>query len=975
MQRIIIFFLISLTLQSCSFNNSAIPAKKDKALISFVNPFIGTGGHGHTYPGVSMPFGMMQLSPDTRLEGWDGCSGYHFSDEYIYGFSHTHLSGTGISDYGDILLMPTDEMLFNNGADGEKGYRAHFSHVNETASPGYYKVWLDSTNILVELTTTLRAGMHKYTYPSSKNQFLILDLEHRDQFLDMKVSEISKYEIKGYRYSKAWAEEQRVYFYIKFSHPMEIPTHFHRTPDRRTRMAGYQFINPNNDPVYVSIGISAVDESGAKKNLEEEIGNKTFDQLKQEAEATWERQLEKIVVESTNEDYKINFYTSLYHSMLAPNLYQDVDGRYRGMDMKIHQTNDFEYYTVFSLWDTYRAAHPLYTIIEQERTNDFINTFLAKYDEGGIMPIWDLSANYTGCMIGYHAVSVIADAYLKNIRGYDTEKAFQAMKFSAMQDKLGLKSYKEFGFISVEEESESVSKTLEYAYDDWTIAQMALAMRKTQDYNYFIKRAQNYKNVFDPETKFMRGRFRNTWFAPFDPYEVNFNYTEANAWQYSFYVPQDINGFIKLLGGKKSLEYKLDDLFSATKKTSGRSQADISGLIGQYAHGNEPSHHMAYLYNFVNKPNKTQEIVHQILTELYHNKPDGISGNEDCGQMSAWYVFSALGFYPVTPGINEYIIGTPLFDKATFNLENGNQFTIIAENLSEENIYITSAILNGKPLTRSFLFHEEIMKGGTLIFKMTNSTSEWATSDENLPKTEILDSPITAIPFIAEGDVTYKNNTRVVLKVASKEAAIFYSLNDSEFKKYKDPFIISKETLLKTYAEIKGIKSSLLATRFYKLDPNISITLKTEYANQYNAGGNNALIDGVRGSLDFRTGAWQGYQDTDVIAIVDLGSVKAINTVRINFLQDQRSWIFYPTQIECYVAPGKNFYKNQPWQYIESELSSDNIEIKTIEFNMNGYGARYIKIVAKNLGDLPNWHLGSPINGKAWIFVDEIEIK
>jgi len=347
MQRIIFFFLIFLTLQSCSFNNSSIPAKKDKALISFVNPFIGTGGHGHTYPGVSMPFGMMQLSPDTRLEGWDGCSGYHFSDEYIYGFSHTHLSGTGISDYGDILLMPTDEMLFNNGADGEKGYRAHFSHVNETASPGYYKVWLDSTNILVELTSTLRAGMHKYTYPSSENQFLILDLEHRDQFLDMKVSEISKYEIKGYRYSKAWAEEQRVYFYIKFSHPMEIPTHFHRTPDRRTRMAGYQFINPNNDPVYVTIGISAVDESGAKKNLEEEIGDKTFDQLKQEAEATWERQLGKIVVESTNEDYKINFYTSLYHSMLAPNLYQDVDGRYRGMDMKIHQTNDFEYYTVF----------------------------------------------------------------------------------------------------------------------------------------------------------------------------------------------------------------------------------------------------------------------------------------------------------------------------------------------------------------------------------------------------------------------------------------------------------------------------------------------------------------------------------------------------------------------------------------------------------------------------------------------------
>ena len=960
---------------SCSNQEKVTPAEKDKPLTSYVNTFIGTGGHGHTYPGATMPFGMMQLSPDTRLDGWDGCSGYHYSDSYIYGFSHTHLSGTGVSDYGDILLMPTDSLSFNNGANGKKGYRAHFSHETEVASPGYYKVHLDSTDIEVELTVTARAGMHKYTYPSSENQKLILDLEHRDQFLDMKVVEVSKYEVKGYRFSKAWAEDQRLYFHIKFSHAIDIPTHFHRDPDRRTRMAGYQFINPLNEPVYVSIGISAVDEEGARKNLEAEIGKKSFEQLKTEADAVWEKQLEKVVIESPNEDYKTIFYSSLYHTMIAPNLYQDVDGRYRGMDLEIHQTTDFDYYTVFSLWDTYRAAHPLYTIIEQERTNDFINTFLAKYDEGGIMPIWDLSANYTGCMIGYHAVPVIADAYLKGIRSYDTEKAFTAMKHSAFQDKLGLKSYKELGYIPVEEESESVSKTLEYAYDDWTIAQMAKSMDKEEDFKLFTERAQNYKNVMDPETNFARGRFRNTWFAPFDPYEVNFNYTEANAWQYSLYVPQDISGLMKLMGGKEVFEKQLDTLFVAKAETSGRDQADITGLIGQYAHGNEPSHHMAYLYNFVNKPSKTQEKVHQILTTLYQNAPDGISGNEDCGQMSAWYVLSSLGFYSVTPSSNQYIIGTPLFPKATINLESGKSFTVIAENISETNKYIASATLNGIDLNKSYLNHTDIVNGGNLVFKMTNSPSDWGTEDEYIPSTEITQHLITPAPFISEGEVAFKNETKVVLNVASESTQIFYSLDASEYTKFTEPFLISEDATLKTYAEKDGIKSAQLTTQFYKIDPNLSIKLETEYANQYNAGGQNALIDGIRGTRDFRTGAWQGYQNKDVIAIVDLGSIKPIETITVNFLQDQGSWIFYPTEVECYVAPGKTFYKSLPTQKIDATVRSEEAALKSIQFDMKGYSSRYIKIVAKNLGDLPAWHLGAPFDGKAWIFIDEIEVK
>ena len=952
-------------------------------LTSFVNPFIGTGGHGHTYPGATMPFGMMQLSPDTRLEGWDGCSGYHYSDEYIYGFSHTHLSGTGVSDYGDVLLMPTNAANFNNGASGNSGYRAHFSHENETASPGYYKVFLDDTNIEVELTVSKRSGIHHYTFPKGSKQILILDIEHRDMVLSSEIKALSKTEISGHRHSEAWAKDQRLFFNIEFSRPyknVEYYSRFVGNWDNPTKVA-FEFEASKGNELFVKVGISAVDEAGAKKNLEAEIGNKTFQQIKEEAEAAWEKQLGKIEIETQNENQRTIFYTALYHTMIAPNLYQDVDGRYRGMDLEIHQSNDFENYTVFSLWDTYRAAHPLYTIIEKERTNHFINSLLAKHDEGGILPIWPLAANYTGCMIGYHSVPVIADAYLKGIRGFDAEKAFEAMKHSTLQDKLGLKSYKEFGFIPVEEESESVSKTLEYAYDDWTIAQMAKAMGNMEDYQIYSERAQYYKNVFDPETKFMRGRFRNTWFAPFDPYEVNFNYTEANSWQYSFYAPQDISGLINLMGGKDDFENQLDKLFTAKNETSGREQADITGLIGQYAHGNEPSHHMAYLYNFVNKPAKTQEKVHQILNELYQNAPDGISGNEDCGQMSAWYIFSAMGFYPVTPANNQYIIGTPLFEKAIINLEDGKKFEISAENLSDENKYISSAKLNGKSLNRSFIFHSEIMDGGKLVFKMTDKPSKWATKDDEIPITEITENLIVLPPFIVKGEVAFKNETQISLGVSSPKTDIYYSLNDSEFKKYTQPFTISEGTILKTYAEklpLKpsarnlGKRSTLLKTHFYKIDTNLSITLETQYANQYNGGGKNALIDGIHGANDFRTGTWQGYHDTDLKATVDLGSEKEVKTVAVSFLRDQRSWIFYPTEVVCLVSENGKDFTELPIQKIDATHPSEEVEIKTISFEIEK-NVQFVKIIAKNFGDLPKGHLG--YGGKAWLFVDEIEIK
>ena len=972
-----LLFLIILVVISCTEKTEVSNAQKAKNLISYVNPFIGTGGHGHTYPGATMPFGMLQLSPDTRLDGWDGCSGYHYSDNEIYGFSHTHLSGTGVSDYGDILLMPTNKQVFNNGADGKEGYKSKFSHTNEVAEPGFYKVHLEDTNIDVELTVSKRSGMHKYNFPTADNQFVILDLLHRDKVLAAKITKISDTEIVGYRFSEAWADDQRLFFSIKTSHPF---TDVLQSPPKKGMAAAQKialnFINPNNETVFIKIGISAVDIEGAKKNLEAEIGNKTFEQVKKTAQEFWEQQLEKIVLEDTNEDNKTNFYTSLYHVSIAPNLYQDVDGRYRGMDLKIHETKDFDYYTVFSLWDTYRAAHPLYTIIEQKKTNDFINTFLAKYEEGGIMPIWDLAGNYTHCMIGYHAVPVIADAYLKGIRKYNVEKAFKAMKHSATRDTLGLDSYKNFGFIPVEKESESVSKTLEYAYDDWTIAQMAKDLGKEEDYKTYTERAQSYKNVFDPNTQFMRGRFRNTWFAPFDPYEVNFNYTEANSWQYSFYVPQDISGFTTLLGGKQQLENQLDKLFTAEGKTSGSHQVDITGLIGQYAHGNEPSHHMAYLYNFVNKPFKTQEKTRQILTELYMNSPDGISGNEDCGQMSAWYIFSSLGFYPVTPGSNQYIIGSPLFDKATINLENGKSFTVEAIDNSSENKYIKSATLNGENYEFSFINHKDIINGGSLVFEMADKQTNWGTADKYIPKTSIDEHLIVATPFIEKGKIAFKGSTEITLGNVDKEATIFYTLGD-EFQQYKEPFKISEKGILKVYAEKEGLKSKTITTDFYKINPDIKINLKSEYANQYNAGGDDALIDGIVGAEDFRTGTWQGYFDTDLVAVVDLGKVdNKEGKITVNFLEDQRSWIFLPIEVHCLVSSdGKSFRSLGKYNDLNTKEKED-VSVQNYVFKYPPrFKVRYIKVIAKKLGILPKWHLGYKHDGRSWLFVDEIQIK
>ena len=971
--------LFSIIFYSCNTNIEPV---------NYVNPFIGTGGHGHTFPGATVPFGMVQLSPDTRLEGWDGCSGYHYSDSIIYGFSHTHLSGTGVADYCDILFMPTTEKYYlKNGYkdDIETGYGSRFSKKTEFASPGFYAVKLDDYEIFVELTSTNRAGFHKYSFPKNTEAFVTLDLTHRDEVLESSFKQISEYEIEGMRRSRSWAQDQYIYFVAKFNQPIKklnlavndtIIESITEVVSKNIK-AAFEFGDISNNKLLMKVGISAVSTEGARNNLEAEVPGWNFEEVKQKARMEWNKELSKIKIKSSKENKTI-FYSALYHTMIAPNTFMDVDGKYRGTDLKIHQADDFTNYTIFSLWDTYRATHPLYTIIDQKRTNDFIKTFINQYKNGGQLPVWELAANYTGCMIGYHSVPVIADAYAKGIRDFDIETAYEAMKHSAMQDHLGLESYKKYGYIPAHSESESVSKTLEYAYDDWCIAQMALDLGKTEDYNYYIKRAQSYKNIFDPETGFMRPKTHGAWKYPFDPAEVDFNFTEANSWQYSFYTPQDVSGLINLLGGKENFIKKLDELFSASKETTGRTQADITGLVGQYAHGNEPSHHMAYLYNFANQPWKTQKMVHQLMHEMYSVNPDGYSGNEDCGQMSAWYVLSAMGFYSVTPAADYYVIGSPNLEEAIINLENGNIFTIKANKLNKKNIYIQSATLNGKPFQKSFIHHSTIMEGGELIFEMGNKPNiNWGSQDENIPISEITDNLILPVPFSNAKRRSFTKEVNIELDSHFDDAKIYYTLDNSDptvnSNLYESKINIDKTTTIKYFAEKDGQKTAITELNLVKFPEGRNIKLNTRPHRQYTAGSDSALIDGIYGDNDFRTGAWQGYNGYDLDAIIDLGKTSTVSYLSTNFLQDINSWIFMPEYVEYFISnDGENFISMGKVDNTVPENEWGSI-ITDFTIKMNPIKTRYIKVLGKSGIMCPEWHKGR--GHELHIFADEITIK
>jgi predicted alpha-1,2-mannosidase len=954
----------------------------------YVNPFIGTGGHGHTFPGAVLPFGMVQLSPDTRVDGsWDGCGGYHYSDSIIYGFSHTHLSGTGVSDYGDVLIMP---MLGEPSMDN-KIYSSKFSHLKEKASPGFYEVMLDDDNIKTELTTTLRTGIHKYTFPKTDKANIILDLTHRDKLLNGNIKVIDSVTISGFRISEAWAKEQHVSFIIKFSKPFKkmayaVKRDFKSKLDNKEKAGGafFEFDVSDGKPLLIKVSLSGTDTDGALRNMEAEARHWDFEKYKKDAEQTWNKELSKIEVQSNDKDKLAVFYTALYHCMIHPSLNMDVDGQYRGRDNQVHTASNFNYYTVFSLWDTFRALHPLFTIIDHKRTADFINTFFWQYDAAGRLPVWELAGNETDCMIGYHSVSVIADAITKDIGGFDTVVIYDAIKAAANYTGFGAPVYNQNGYLQIDDEHESVSKTLEYAYDDWCIAQVAQKFKQTKDYIYYIKRAQSYKNVFDPATGFMRPRKNGNWLSPFEPSEVNNHYTEANSWQYSFFVPHDIEGLIKLHGGDAAFEKKLDDLFTTSNKTLGREQVDITGLIGQYAHGNEPSHHMAYLYNYVGKPHKTVQRVHQILNDFYKNTPDGLIGNEDCGQMSAWYVLSSMGFYQVCPGLPEYALSAPLFDKIKINLENGKTFEIESPktSLGNESHAVTSINLNSKTNYRSVITHQQIANGGKLVFNFiakTDSVGKYGQGKFMRPHTKIAGNLIVPVPVIQSQSKSFKQKQEIALSGGIlSNANIAYTLDGNEPTKksplYFKPFIIDTSCIVKAKIYTETDSSKTTKARFFEAPNNYKITLNSKYNRQYSAGGDDGIIDGIYGDLNWRKGEWQGYQGQDFNCVIDMGITKNISAISSNYLQDTRSWILFPTELEYFVSTdGKKF--TSVTKMLNPVAASDyETQLKKFDYHLQKpVKARYVKIIAKNFGKLPEWHLGA--GGKAFIFIDEIEIK
>jgi len=971
---------------------------------SRVDPLIGTGAHGHTFPGPTLPFGMVQLSPDTRLEGWDGCSGYHDTDRVIYGFSHTHLSGTGIPDYGDVLLMPvTGEPHLDNGyrSGPDHGYASRFDKATERASAGWYAVHLADYGVDVELTATERTGLHRYRFPDRGQAWVILDLEHRDEVIDASLRLIGDREIEGHRRSTGWARDQVVYFVARFSRPFaraELASNeavlqdASRVEGKRVK-ARLAFGEPGGE-LLVRVGISAVDVEGARRNLESEQGERGFEEVRRAAHAAWNRALGKIDVAGGTDEQQEIFYSALYHAMIAPNVWSDVDGRYRGMDGHVHRAEGRRQYTVFSLWDTFRATHPLYTLIEPERAREFIETFLAQYEQGGRLPVWELAANETDTMIGYHSVPVIVDAWVKGIRGFNAQRALRAMEHSATLDHFGLAAYRRQGFIGSEDNGESVSKTLEYAFDDFCIARLARELGDIELATRFERRSQGWRHLLDPETGFMRARRNQRWVEPFDPYRVDNNYTEANAWQYSMFVPHDLESLIETLGGDEAFVGRLDAVFEADSRTTGRDQADITGLIGQYAHGNEPSHHMAWLYHYAGAPGRSAERVRQIRDGLYGAGPDGLSGNEDCGQMSSWYVFAAIGFYPVTPCADQYVLGVPLFERVRLNMDSGRSFEIRTQGVSPAGTaYVTEAKLNGQPLSRSFLQHAEIVRGGTLVLTLATEPSDtWGVPAKDRPPSRVPGPPLPAAPFVRSESDRFHESLTVELgsaepgatircslvpgKVAGRQEAADSSIAavagpDESWQICDGPVVVRDSTTIRFVAERDGRQSPTVEAYLHRIPNDWTVVSASDPAPQYSLGGAPALIDGLRGEADWRTGGWLGFQTPEFAAVVDLGRRRTLRRVGASFLQDQRAWIWMPAEVVVSISDDGVSFRETARIATDVDPAAPGVVLRDVTSTMSEHTeARYVRIRARRLAAIPEWHPGR--GGTPWIFVDEL---
>ncbi len=1002
----------------------------------YVNPMVGTGGHGHTFPGAVWPFGMVQLSPDTRTDAsWDGCGGYYYDDTFIYGFSHTHLSGTGVSDYGDILFQPKA----GNSTFNPLKYRSRFDHQKEDAKPGYYANTLIDNDVRVELTAHQRVGAHRYTFTKSKSHlsdsiFVVVDLNHRDYLLGHQLDiQAGGQIVKGYRRSKAWANDQSVFFFSYFSKKI-ISVQYNE--NKSVAILYFGQLNDSTQQKFVIeayVGISFTSLNGAEKNISPIVKKastgqywvaQNFSDIRVLSKNAWNLELGKIDVLQSNssianrETDMVKFYTALYHCMIHPSLASDEDLKYRGRDQQIHQGTR-PYYSVFSLWDTYRALHPLLTIIDRKRTSDFINTFLLQYVQGGRLPVWELGSCETDCMIGYHSVSVIADALMKGIENIDVDLALEAMIHSSNrkeesyfmrvnhQGRLQKSAFKN-DYIDVKSESESVSKSLEYAYNDWCIAQVIQkyklgdnnSEKKWSDLNTeMLRRSNRWQNYLDPETKFMRPKVNGEWIVPFEPREVNNHFTEANSFQYSFYVPHQIELWKSYLGGDQALEKQLDTLFSTTSKTTGREQSDISGLIGQYAHGNEPSHHMVYLYNYCNRPDKTQKLVRKIWNNFYQNSPDGLIGNEDCGQMSAWAVMSALGIYPVTPGNNHYAVGVPFFDRIRVSLESlkesqrrdgfikikvkprlfeTNVFGILNQNDTSHNTYSTFIshhdLYHGQDLSFSIINHSKKPRFDASLVK--SNTVRYSMPVPTIKGERIFTSAKHQIQLIPS-DFSFINHQNSEMKF---QVEILYTATGRKEKFEKmlrkgEQWTLEIDGNCEVCASVLGDVSSSTVAIFTKKENTYKVvSIQGAYNKQYSGGGDDALVNGILGSEEWRSGDWQGYQNQDFEAVIDLGKQTNLKSIGTRFLQDTRAWILMPKEVEYLVSKnGKDYVSVAKL----SSFFADTILTTTVvplNLQIQEQEAQYVMVRAKNYGALPPWHQGYPFGGTAFIFIDEILI-
>ncbi|OHX64291.1 GH92 family glycosyl hydrolase [Flammeovirga pacifica] len=978
-----------------------------KENIDYVDPMIGTNGIGHTFPGATTPFGMVQLSPSNEFKNWNWCSGYHYSDQIIKGFAHTHFSGAGLAGLGDILVMPTmGDPTTNSGTEEapETGYRSRFSHDKEDAKAGYYSVTLLDDNIDVELTASPRVGFHKYTFHNSGEANVVFDPTHHlmETIFGTSVEIIGDNAIRGYKKANGEAGKRTVYFYAEFSKPFnqylitneDQPKKGISKFEEERAKAVVTFDVKSDEQLELKVAISNVSFEGAKKNFDAEAKTTSFDQALVAAQNAWREKLNKIEIETIDEDDKVVFMTGMYHSFISPNLLSDVDGNFVVEGKKYH--TDYPQYSNYSTWDTFRALHPLFTIIEKEKTAEFVNSLVSRKTVSDVeLPIWEAVGHDNICMIGYNTVSPIADAILKDIPGINQQEAYQTMlsasnylgKHSPNYDVNGMDDYLKFYYVPGEIGS-SVSKTTEQNYYDWTIAQVAHKLGDSKNEQLYLDRSKGYRALFDKKSgyllpKMSDGTVPNVSTDTWD--DLVKNYVSGNIWAYSMYVPHDVKAYMQMFGGPKKFAQKIDSILADTTTLGGAQHVDISGFIGKYGHGDEPGHQIPYFYVFAQEPWKTQELVHQVMDEFYHNDPDGLVNNEDLGQMSAWYIFSAMGFYPVTPGDMNYIIGSPKVKAAKIKLENGKTFSVKVNNASDKNVYIQSVSLNGKQLDRAYIQHHEIMDGGELVFEMQATPNKtWATSNEATPGEKITSVPevaqrVTNTPYSSNAENFFGASLPIKLFCNNTDAIIRYTLDGSEpnakSKKYTNGIQIYKSTTLKAKAfkegliESKTFEHQYIKTQSARLGkgyPKINLSHETE---DYGKTDGSQLIDQKLASDAFADGHWNGFIKNNLEAVIDLGKTTNIKQVKYNTLSNTYVWIFPPKATTVWVSTNKKNWKKVGYAKYENVLEHEH-KIITNSVNIGHQNARYIKIEIENYGGMPKWHGGA--GQTPFLMIDEI---